>query len=188
MYTFADGRTLWMNGMGQIAAPFQYFPDLSPVGSGSAYFPRSVAADAQALNFLGFLTDAELASLRPSTGTQSGDMNGPAGAWAPAFRGAMGRFQASAGITADTWVGPQSRGKLATAVSAKNANPGALPPPPPNPDRPVPVNPGTVPALPTPLPGVTPASASSGGMSTGAMVGIGVGVLALGAGLWYVLK
>lgn len=182
------GSTLWISGMGQIAAPFVYVPDLAPVGSKATYFPRDVSQDARALNFLGFLTDAELSTLRPSTGTQSGDMNGLAGAWAPAFRGAMGRFQASRGITADTWVGPQSRTELGRAVLAKNANPGALPPPPPNPDRPVPVAPGGVPAAPTPLPGVKPASSTDEPMSLGTKVAIGAGVVALAGGLWYVLK
>jgi peptidoglycan hydrolase-like protein with peptidoglycan-binding domain len=168
--------------MGQIGAPFAYVPDLAPVGSQSAYFPRSVASDANALNFLGFLGDNELASLRPSTGSQSGDMNGPAGAWAPAFRAAITRFQVSRGLTNDSWVGPATRTALLAAVTAKNLQqplPPVLPP-----SVPVPVLPGAVPAAPAVLPGVLPA-AKPADDDTLLYAGAGVGaVLLLGLGYW----
>lgn len=174
-----------MGSIGGFAAPFSYVPSLAPVGSGSAYFPGSVANDAAALNYLGYLSDGAFAGLSPSTGTQSGDMNQAAGAWDSAFRGAVGVFQAASGITADTWVGPQTRTALLGAVTLKNANPGSLP----NiPSVPVPVAPGGVPALPAVLPGVTPASSTTSSDDTTTYLLAGAGVLVVGALAWYALS
>lgn len=179
-----------MMSMGVINAPLIYVPDLAPVGSKSAYFPRDVSQDARALNFLGFLSDNDLNDLTPSMGSQSADMNNEAGGWDPLFRGGITRAQSAMGVTVDSWVGPQTRGGLASLVARKNANPGALPPPPPvNPSFPIPVTPGGVPAKPAAIPGVTPASSGgAGGLSTVEMVGIGAGVLALGGLAYYALK
>jgi peptidoglycan hydrolase-like protein with peptidoglycan-binding domain len=175
--------------MGVINAPLIYVPDLFPVGSKSAYFPRDVSQDARALNFLGFLSDNDLNDLTPSMGSQSADMNNEAGAWDPLFRGGITRFQAAMGLTVDSWVGPQTRTALAANVARKNANPGALPPPPVNPSQPIPVTPGGVPAQPAAIPGVTPASTGgAAGLSTVEMVGIGAAALALGGLAYYAMR
>lgn len=178
------------NGMGVINAPLIYVPNLASVGSGAAYFPGSVGEDARALNFLGFLTDNDLDDLTPSMGSQSADMNNEAGAWDPLFRGATTRFQAAKGLTVDSWIGPHTRSALGVAVLQKNANPAILPPPPPNPNIPIPVAPGGVPAKPAAIPGVTPASTTTGGggLSTTEMLAIGAGVLLLGGVGYYALK
>jgi hypothetical protein len=173
-----------MMGMGTISAPFLYVPDLAPVGSKSTYFPRSVDRDAMALNFLQFMSDSALDDLTSSMGSQSADMNNEAGAWDPAFRASVTRFQVAKGLTADSWIGPQTRTALAAAVAFKNANPGTLPSPLP---QVVPVIPGQVPAKPAVLPGVTPASAKTED-DTLMYLGIGAGVLALGGLAWYALK
>lgn len=190
MMTFTGGGTaglMRMGFLGQIAGPLVYIPDLLPVGSGSAYFPRSVEGDAQALNFLGFLSDADEAIRRASEGSQGADMGDEAGAWDTNFRSAITRFQASKGLTVDSWVGPQTRTALAAAVAAKNAGTPIPPPPPPGVLPPIPVNPGTVPALPAVLPGVTPAPSSASGDSTTTFVAVGAGVLILGGLAWYAL-
>jgi hypothetical protein len=189
MMTFVGGGRIGMIGsMGAPGGPLVYVPDLAPVGSKDSYFPRSVEQDARALVFLGFLSDLEDANRAESTGSQGGDMANEAGAWDPSFRGAVTRFQSTQGITADSWIGPQTRTFLARAVAVKNANPGALPiPAPPGTVPPVLVQPGGVPAKPAVLPGVRPASSSSSD-DTMMYVGIGAGVLVLGGLAWYALK
>ena len=174
-------RGLGIAGIGQIAAPFFYVPDLMPVGSKTSYFPRDTVNDAKALNFLGFMSDGALDD-HASLGSQSQDMSNETGAWDPAFRAAITRFQASAGLTVDSWVGPNTRTALAKAVALKNAGtpipvaPGVIP-----------VNPGGVPGGSVPVPGATPVSDRTGGDDTLTYVLIGGGVLAvLGAG-WYLL-
>lgn len=165
-----------------VAAPFAYVPDMRPVGHASTYFPRDVTEDMKALNFLGFLPDAVTPTLT-STGTQAGDIAQHAGGFDDVFRGAVGRFQTAAGITADTWIGPQTRTALVAAVARHNLDPQpprVLPPS-------VPVNPGGVPAQPAVIPGVHPASAHDAD-DTLMYVGIGAGVLALGGLAWYALK
>lgn len=165
-----------------------YVPDLGPVGSKSSYFPRDVEHDAEALNFLEFLSDVADANRMPSTGSQGGDMAQEAGAWDPSFRSAVTRFQASKGLTTDSWIGPNTRTALAAAVAFRNVNPGQLPAPPsPGTVPPILVNPGGVPAKPAVLPGVQPASAKTGD-DTMMYVGLGVGGLALAGLAWYALK
>jgi len=185
------GQTLFGSTLfGSIGATtLLYVPDLAPVGSKAAYFPRDVEQDAAALVFLGFLSDAADANRNVSRGSQAEDINNEGGAWDPAFRAAITRFQTSKGITADSWVGPQTRTQLAGAVAFKNANPGALPPPPPpGVLPPVPVKPGAVPANPAVLPGVRPVSAGDEDDSTMLYVGLGAGALVLAGLAWYALK
>lgn len=186
MMSYMQPRNQTFGAIG--APPLLYVPDLRPVGSGAAYFPRDVEQDAAALVFLQFLSNVADANREQSTGSQGGDMANSAGAWDPAFRSAVTRFQVAKGLTADSWIGPQTRTALAAAVAFQNANPGALPPPPsPGTVPPVLVNPGKVPAQPAVLPGVTPVNAKTTD-DTMMYVGIGAGVLALGALAWYALK
>ncbi|MDB4884479.1 MAG: hypothetical protein JWL95_3245 [Gemmatimonadetes bacterium] len=176
-----------MMGIGVlVAAPFVYSPSLADVGHGSAYFPGDVSQDARALNFLGFMSDSALTSMRQSTGTKAGDMASNAGAWAPEMRAASGIYQTKKGLTPDGWIGPQTRGSLATSVAFQNANPGTLPaviPPGLN----VPIQPGNVP-VPNPpaTPGVTPVASTTGddtllyaGLGLGAVLLVGLGIYAL---------
>lgn len=171
-----------MMGLGGFSAPFTYSPNLAPVGSGAAYFPGDVSQDAAALNYLGYLADADYAQLAPSTGTQAGDIGSDAGAWDPSFRGAIAHLQTDAGITVDTWVGPQTRTAIAAKVLLANANPGTTPSTPPA--GVVPANPGSVPANPAVIPGVTPTS----GTSTQTYVLAGAGILVVGGLLYYALS
>jgi hypothetical protein len=187
MLTFVGGQG-GVRRIGSLGAPatLVYVPDLAPVGSKATYFPRSVEQDAAALNFLGFLSDVADANRMSSTGSQSGDMSNEAGAWDPDFRSAVGRFQASAGITADTWIGPQTRTTIAAAVARKNAS-GVNPVPPPPPGKIIPVVPGEVPAKPAALPGLQPVAAKEGSDTT-TYLAIGGGVLLLGGLAYYALK
>ncbi len=188
-----------IGGLGDIGgAPFVYIPDLAPVGSGNAYFPRSVEADAAALNFLGFLpSDSQLSAPRqPSQGSQAADMADNSGAWDPEFRGAVKagavtRFQASdptSGLVIDSWIGPATRTAIAFQVQIANANGlggGVVPVLPP---AVIPVVPGNVPVAPNapPIPGVTPVpAAASSSDETLTYVAIGAGVLAVGGILWW---
>lgn len=178
-------------GMGGIEG-LSYSPDLAPVGNGSSYFPRSVEADCDALEYLGFLKGAVLQSY----GNQAADMAQAAGAWDPNFRAAVTAFQQVApafGYTGkvDGWIGPMTRQALLNAVNAKNASESPVAPPfvppltPPAPGVPPYVPPSTpiVPVLP-PSPGVQPASTSSK-TSTGLYVAGALAVLAVvGVGAW----
>ena len=193
-----------MGGLGDMAmAGLNYSPSFSDVGHGSAYWPGDVSADAAALNYIGFLPDVYAAQLNPSTGSQQGDMNGAAGAWDPNFRQAVTDFQDSAGLTADGWIGPNTRRALAVAVQAKNASdspiaPPYIPPPvAPAPGIPnvipniTPPQPAGPPVLPLPaVPGASPAQpASAHGETDWALYG---GIAAGGAVLlglaWWALK
>jgi len=166
-----------------------YVPDLGPVGSKSSYFPRDVEHDAEALSFLEFLSDVADANRRQSTGSKGGDQAQVAGAWDPSFRSAVTRFQASKGLTVDSWIGPQTRTALAAAVVFRNLNPGRLPAPPsPGTVPPVFVDPGGVPAKPAVLPGVQPASAKTDDDQTMMYVGLAAGGLVLAGLTWYALK
>jgi LPXTG-motif cell wall-anchored protein len=175
-------------GIAGIAAPFLYVPDLAPVGHASTYFPRSVSEDARALNFTGFLDDASLASLFPSTGNQADDIDQTAGAWDADFRAAVTRFQAAKGLTVDSWIGPQTRTALAVAVAARNAQGVPSFPVPSLPPAIIPVNPGGVPAKPAVLPGITPGVPAGKKDETTTYVALGVGALALGALGYFFLK
>lgn len=170
-----------LGGIGQIPAPFLYVPNLAPVGHAALYFPGDVSQDARALNFLGFLDDASLASLFPSTGNQADDIDQVSGAWDGDFRAAVTRFQAAKGLVVDSWIGPNTRTALGIAVAQKNASGIPSLPVAPLPPTVIPVNPGGVPVNPNKpnvLPGVTPAAAKSDETLT--YVAVGVGVLALG--------
>ncbi len=94
-----------------------YQPDLGAVGSGSAgtYFPRSVAADVNALRFLGYtqLTPADVGG----GVSQASDSASQRGAWHLGFQAALKSFTGNA---SDPWIGPSYRQKLALAVAAKN--------------------------------------------------------------------
>lgn len=144
-----------------------YNPNLNDVGHGSAYTPGSIAADARALNFLGFIPDVLLARI-PDTlgGSGTQDLNAGVGAFDPTFKTAVADFQAAVGgLTVDGFIGPATRAALKAAVDAKNAREPSAPAQPSSPGAPAA-------ALTTP---------ASGGTSTGLVVG---GV-ALAAGLAY---
>lgn len=104
-------------------AVLMYVPDVAPVGSAAAgnYFPRSVTEDAKALRFLG------LNAGNPGGGvSQQSDLQSKSGAWNPTFQAAVKAFQASPfgkskGLTADGWIGPNTRTALLAAVETKNA-------------------------------------------------------------------
>jgi hypothetical protein len=173
----------YIEGIGQVygqIGSLSYAPDLQPVGSGSAgtYYPRDTSADAAALNYLGFFPDPMLSTHVGTKGTQAADMAAQAGAWDPEFRTAVTDFQQAYGLTADGWIGPGTRTKLAAEVAKKNANGGGIVPPIPNiPNLPnVPNNGGGGGA-------VQPASASSSNAllwGLGALAAVGVG--------WWVLS
>jgi hypothetical protein len=212
---WGDYPTAQMAGVGGMAAlwtpPLSYTPSLTAVGSGSAYWPGDVTADAQALNVLGYLTDTDPywvsggnTAVHPSTGSQAGDMAASAGAWDPNFQAALKLAQAAEGATVDGWIGPQSRGDLANAVAAwnqanaPNAPPQPVSPTPPAPNVPPPAvipvlpgNGGLLPPVPEPSNnggGSTPTGpiAWFEGLSTIAKVGVVAGAVAVvGGGLWY---
>lgn len=170
--------------MGAIGA-FSYNPDLRDVGHGADYYPGSVQADAAALNYLGYFPDFD--TFVDTTGSASGDQAASVGAWDPTFGSAVGDFQRTHGLTQDYWIGPETRRAIKAAIDA------AEPPPPPdyyngqlpsdqhepnyNGDMPIPPNRGGA---------ATPVAA--GGMSTGKMVAIGGGAVALLALGYWLLK
>lgn len=161
------GMGAYVAAMGSLA----YNPSLAPVGSAAAgnYYPGDTTADAQALNYLGYLPDPYLASHVGTRGSQAADRAAGAGAWDQAFQAALTDFQQAMGLTADGWIGPKSRSVLLTAVNAKNAQPAPLPGLPPSP---APSTPGA------------PAAKSN----TMLYVGIAAAVAALGAGAYYLMK
>ncbi len=161
-----------IGGIGAVA--FRYNPDLGPVGSGSAYWARDVEADAAALVFLGFMTDLVDANRAISKGSASQDFALKVGCFDPDFRDSVTDFQRSAGITADSFIGPNTRRAIAAAVAAKNAG-GAAP-------RPAP--PGQKPAAP---PNVVPVD-DGGEDNTLSYVAAGAGALAVGGLGWWILK
>lgn len=179
-----------MSGLGSLtAAPMTYTPNLGPVGSGSSYWPGDVSMDAAALNYIGVTPDSLL--LRPSTGTQAGDMAASAGAWDPNFQAGVKAFQGANGDTVDGWIGPQTRTSLAAAVTAANLKASPIAPP-------QPISP-TPPAPDVPPPGVLPSPGGGGGGSpdlppdltpsflsttTGKVV-VGLGVAAVLGGVYY---
>lgn len=155
--------------IGQLSG-LDYQPDLSDVGHGAAYNPGSITADSRALNFLGFLPDAIMASLPDSFG-QGGqkDLAAGVGAFHPDFKTAVRDFQSISGVSpVDGFIGPITRSALKRAVDAKNASQPVAPA--------APVSPGA--------PGASPASpgtaVSSGGMSTGVMAAIALAVVGAG--------
>jgi hypothetical protein len=177
--------------MGSIAAPFPYAPFLGSVGSKSTYFPGNVHEDARALNYLGFMSDADLADITDSLGTQASDIENEGGAWDPKFRAGITRAQNAGGITADSWVGPQTRTTLLRMVTQKNLTtpPNLVPPVVPGlPPAVLPVTPGAVPANPAILPGITPAAAKTSSEDLLMYGGIAVGGLALLGLGWWALK
>jgi hypothetical protein len=124
-YNFMAGATDAFGTLGSInegQRPLPYVPDLAPVGSGSAYFPRSVADDAVALNVLGFGAGF------PGGGvSQSSDMSRAEGAWDSTFQDAVRRFQTAKGLKADGWIGPATRTALGATIVAFNASPAGKP-------------------------------------------------------------
>jgi hypothetical protein len=178
--------------IGSIGAMHVYVPDLGPVGSGSqgTYYPRNTEEDARALGYLGFF-DAFI-DHTGTLGSQQADMANDAGAWDPAFQEAVAMFQASVGLPADGWIGPNTRRALAAAVLKKNAegpmpSPLPIPPPPPPPlpnILPVPPSPIPVPPSPGPLPGPVPQPVVTKENNTMKYLAIGGGgllLVALGA-------
>ena len=185
-----------LGGAGEIegigGAPFVYIPDLAPVGSKAAYFPRDVERDAAALVFLHFMSDEDDANRNISRGSQAADMANEGGAWDPAFRAAVTRFQVAGGLTADSWIGPATRTGILNAVTQANLKGLGGGPVPPLPPAVIPVIPGQVPTKPnpTPLPGVTPAKTGPAGGEDETMtyVAIGAAAVALLAIGWYAFK
>lgn len=187
----------YMFGMGAVdAAPLSYPLNTTPVGSQASYWPGDVTADAHALNFLGFIPDTYFSQLKPSTGSQQGDMSASAGAWDPVFRQGVTDFQDSVSITTDGWIGPQTRTALAAAVAVHNAQatpnqppfvpPAVIPVPGVPPAVPPAVQPGGGLLPPVPNPMVQPASAqSSTPWTTYAL--IAGGVVALGAAAYLLI-
>lgn len=181
-----------------------YVPDLSDPGHGSAYYPGDTRGDAEALNFLGYMTADELAAHVGTTGSAGGDMAARAGAWNPLFQSALKQYQDIMDLTPDGWIGPVSRRSMLGQVLQKNALLGIdnLPIPP-IPPGPIPIPPGPFPppgpnVLPGPAPGpipIPPGPSGGGGSNVLAKkdntlrnVGIGVGVLAGVGLLYYALK
>lgn len=197
---WGDYPNAQMSGMGALwTPPLSYAPSTASVGSGSAYWPGDVMADAEALNVLGYLSDTSAywepgtsTPVHPSTGSQSGDMSAGAGAWDPNFQAAVKAAQAAYGDTQDGWIGPQTRGSLANAVAAWNqanspiAPPQPLSPTPPAPDVPDPsVIPGGGGPSPSPSEPAAPGSIQS--YLTPRNIAIGLGVLVLAGGAYYFL-
>ena len=184
-------------GMGSLtAAPMTYAPSLASVGSGSSYWPGDVSHDALALNFLGFIPDQIMSSVKPSTGSEAGDMAANAGAWDPTFQQGVKDFQDVNNDTVDGWIGPPTRTSLAAAVIARNLQSSPLVPP--QPVTPTPPAPGVPPpgVLPSPFnpqPYTPPAPAPGaqaaatpwlmyGGIAAAALAVVGVGWWALSDG------
>lgn len=133
---------------GVVMTGLDYQPNLGPVGSGDAYAPGDVTADAMALNYVIGAVDVP----PPQQGKY-----GPGGAFDLDFQNAVKEFQLSAGLTGDGWIGPATRKALKAAVDAKNASGDQIVPaddqpliaPNPTPDLPLPA---TVTPLPPPKP------------------------------------
>jgi len=176
-----------IHGIGDLHPGSAYKLNLTPTGSGKAYYPGSVDADAEALNYLGYQAGF------PGGGNgQAADIQAGEGAWDDTFQQAVRNFQADArgaAGTVDGWIGVNTRKALFAAVQARNAsNPSA---PLPAPSRTLPnVAPAPSPS-PSPAPkpgGLAPAPAASigGGMTTNQKVMIGAGLALVLAGLAYV--
>lgn len=177
---YPDALTfMGIGAIGQVPTPFNYVPDLAPVGTGPAYFPRDIGEDAKALNFLGFMSDDDFAQGNESTGTQKGDIAESVGAWDPKFRAAVTRYEAARQLKVDSFIGPQVRTSLKKDVDAKNAAGVPPAPVPPLPAVVIPVDPGGVPGGSAPLPGIAESSDAL------LYVGVGSGVVALlGLAYW----
>ena len=192
-----------MQGIGLIAAPLVYVPNLAAVGSESAgtYYPGDVTQDALALAFLGLLAESALPLIGATRGSRAADMPAQVAGFHPLFKTAVGAFQASAagqsggaGVV-DTRIGPNTRKALATAVAAENLRraagglPPPAPPPSPSPGPLVVPPPGVLPGpVVPPSPGVQPASTKDKDDDTMTYVAIGGGVLVLAGLAWWALK
>lgn len=178
--------------LGSLPDQMVYVADLAPVGSGASYYPRDTMRDAEALAFLGILSEEELSQHVGTLGSAAKDMGAGQGAWNPDFQRALRVFQGRTGgrLTIDGWIGPKSRTVMVEAVTQENARRAAG-------RLPVPVPPA-IPAPQLPPPGVlptpvSPSPAAPGGLApvaakdeddTLVYVGVGVAVLAL-LGLGY---
>jgi hypothetical protein len=183
-----------LRGMGVTAADafYAYTPDLSDVGHGPSYYPGDTTRDLEALIYVGYGDEAQLATHVGTTGTQQGDMDQAQGAWDPDFQLLVETYQRDQGLAPDGWIGPDTRRALLATVNLKNgAPPGPAPPGP----SPLPVPPAPPPDImpwipPTPdLPqrgGIQPVSVK--GTPTSTYVAIGVGALVLGGVAWWLSK
>lgn len=140
-YPVSSGGDFASGGMGA----FAYAPSLAPVGTASAgnYDPGNCDQDAAALTYLGFPAGT------PGGGNgQAADSASGSGAWNPQFQAAVRAFQASANLTQDGWIGPQTRSAILAAVSLKNNSQPA-----PAPNVVVPITPTVIDVVPVgPLP------------------------------------
>lgn len=185
--------------LGALPDQLVYAADLAPVGSGASYYPRDTMRDAEALAFLGLLSEQELSEHVGTLGSAAKDMGAGQGAWNPDFQRAIRVFQGRTGgrLTVDGWVGPKTRTVMVEAVTLENARraAGKLPA--------VPVAPPAIPTPALPPPGVIPtpvsppAPAAPGKLAPVAAqedddtllyVGAGVAVLALLGLGWYALS
>lgn len=164
----ADRGAFVSFGMGAL----DYVPDLSPTGAGAQYYPRDTMADAKALNYLGYFPDALLAQHVGTSGSAAADMAAKTGAWSPAFQQAVRDFQEVEDLTVDGWTGIQTRTRLGVRVAEKNAKEGGL-------SVPLPNIPNVIPS-----PNGQPAAKSN----TKLYVGVGLGAVAVGLGVWWLLK
>ncbi len=182
-----------MGAIGAVdAAPLLYVPNLADVGHGASYNPGSIAGDAHALNFLGFIPDPILTQIPDTSGDVGTDQAQGRGAFNPQFQVAVRDFQTETGITVDGFIGPQTRQRLALAVAAHNAQTPIAPPFTPPIVPPIPgVPPGLPPVTPPGVvpPGVQPQPpAQAEGLSAAAKVGIGAAVVSVvGLVLWWAL-
>lgn len=187
-----------MGGLGDVdigMGSLLYTPSTASVGSGSTYWPGDVSSDAEALNYIGYTTGP----VKPSTGSQQGDMAAQSGAWDGNFKEAVKTFQIDHLLTPDGWIGPKTRAAIGLAVAAKNASESPIQPPiPPSPAPPFPGLPIPPPAV---IPGLSPPMIPQPGGGGGPAPshaspepnyllygGVAVGALALVAGAYYLLK
>lgn len=184
-----DGYGAGLGGLGALPDQLVYVADLGPVGSGATYYPRDTMRDAEALAFLGLLSEAELSEHVGTLGSAAKDMGAGQGAWNPEFQRAVRVFQGRTGgrLTVDGWIGPKTRTVMIEAVTQENARRiagrlPAAPAAPPIPGLPAPSvpRPGVLDPTPVaPKPGQIAPVAAKEEDDTLLYVGLGVGVLAL---------
>lgn len=106
-----------------------YKPDLRPMSDAGAYYydpsngkhaAINVREDAKALRFLGLYLAK---SGDPGGGNGlSADRNSATGSWYPPLQLSVKQFQTDMGLTADGWLGPQTRKRLGEEVAQINAS------------------------------------------------------------------